>query len=379
MSKKYQNADSTLAWDLLASSGSGSTFVLKSWEWALFPPTWDAPYDVTIEKFNSSEDVTKREILTISARSWDVLTISARASQSCVQDDTADPKTRTADAKSFNSWDRVYMSITEDDFNWLETAINTTIPNTYATKEEVAEWDLTYNASSTWNDDYQVSIPNINEYKNWMKIYVKADVANVGACTCEVNSLWAVVVKKEQWTTDLDSWDWKANWIACLVYNSTWPVWQFSSNLAIVPVSWFSSSMRANRTATQSISNSTETKVQLNVEDYDVLWEFDNTTNYRFTALATWKYQVIASVHFQTAIDQKAFSAMIKVNGTSTTYIQNQSSWTWGFNVNVNEILNLTANDYVELWCRQNSWSSINIWPILWTWATTYMSISRIQ
>jgi hypothetical protein len=47
--------------------------------------------------------VTKKEVLTVSARSGDSFTISARATESCVQDESADPKVRSSNALSFSS------------------------------------------------------------------------------------------------------------------------------------------------------------------------------------------------------------------------------------------------------------------------------------
>lgn len=223
MSKKHNNADSTLAWDLLAS---WTNFVLKTWEGALFPPTWDAPYKVTHEHYEWSI-VTKREILTISARSTDAFTISARSSQICVQDDSADPKTRTQNALSFSSWDRVYMTINEDDFNDLVTFKDVTVPATYATKDEVKKWSLLYQSSSTWDDDYEINIPWLTSYVDWATYRFKADVANTWPSSLNATSLWAIALKKNQWTEDLITWDILANGIVTATYNSTWPVFQF--------------------------------------------------------------------------------------------------------------------------------------------------------
>jgi hypothetical protein len=119
----------------------------------LFPTTAEAPYDLKIEKYSGSVCV-KREVLTISARSGDAFTVSARASQSCVQDDSADPKTRTASALSFDSGDTVKLTLTEDDWNDLEEEVYTNIPADIETaktdlKKEIQKQSVVYGASST--------------------------------------------------------------------------------------------------------------------------------------------------------------------------------------------------------------------------------------
>jgi len=57
------------------------------------------------------------------------MTISARASETCVQDDSQDPKTRTANALAFSSGDSVKQTLTEDDYNNLEEEVYTNIPD----------------------------------------------------------------------------------------------------------------------------------------------------------------------------------------------------------------------------------------------------------
>ena len=223
MAKKYNNADTTLAWDM---SASATSFVVKAWEWALFPPTAEAPYKITHEHYEWSV-VKKREVLTVSARSGDAFTISARATESCVQDESADPKVRSSNALSFSSWDRVYISMTEEDWNDLQTFKETTVPDTYATKDEVKKSSLVYDASSEWSDAYNITISWLIAYVDWATYRFKADVANDWEATFEINSLWAIALKKNQWQDVLETWDIKAWWIVTATYNSTLSCFQF--------------------------------------------------------------------------------------------------------------------------------------------------------
>jgi hypothetical protein len=64
---------------------------------------------------------------------------------------------------------------------------------------------------------------------------------------------------------------------------------------------------RAYRASDQSISNNTDTKVQLNTENFDTANCFDSTTNYRFTPNVAGYYQ---------------FSAILNLGGTSVTNAQ---------------------------------------------------------
>jgi len=55
---------------------------------------------------------------------------------------------------------------------------------------------------------------------------------------------------------------------------------------------------RASKNSTQSISTSTWTKIQFNVEDWDTNSNYDNATNYRFTPTVAGYYQVDMQIEF---------------------------------------------------------------------------------
>lgn len=142
---------------------------------------------------------------------------------------------------------------------------------------------------------------------------------------------------------------------------------------------WFTSAARAYRNSTnQTISSTAATKVQLNAESYDISNEFDSTTNYRFTATNAWRY--IVEWHIRTnniAVDSDLY-AYIYINWAVYTRVAQQctvaSSNFW---ISINDILNLSANDYVELYVSSSD-SSYDV--LAWTsWPDTYMSIARIQ
>jgi len=74
------------------------TIVLATGYGQLFPTTNGR---VTVELWNASDEVIAREIIDYTTRSSDVLTGLTRAVESCVQDDTDNPRLRTANTLDF--------------------------------------------------------------------------------------------------------------------------------------------------------------------------------------------------------------------------------------------------------------------------------------
>ena len=79
------------------------------------------------------------------------------------------------------------------------------------------------------------------------------------------------------------------------------------ANIGFQLASSLAPAFKAYRAADQSISNSTDTKVQLNTEVFDTNNNFDSTTNYRFTPTVAGYYQ---------------FSAILNLGGTPVTNAQ---------------------------------------------------------
>lgn len=116
MASKYNNARSTLA---APFTSSGTSFVCKTWEGGIFPP-WQNDY--TIEKIVSWV-VTRRDVVK-ATRSGDVFAVNERNSQSCVQSDAADPKTRTSNPNNFDTGDFISLRVTEEDWDDVYNQIN---------------------------------------------------------------------------------------------------------------------------------------------------------------------------------------------------------------------------------------------------------------
>ena len=108
---------------------------------------------------------------------------------------------------------------------------------------------------------------------------------------------------------------------------------------------------------TQTIGNS-EAKVTFETEVYDEQGEYDNTTNYRFTAKKAGYYLVMAFVTFSDPQDQDRIYVSLKKNtGTylSTYWATHSGGSSPGYmSMAPFSIAYLAVNDYVEVYAR--SW-----------------------
>jgi len=124
--------------------------------------------------------------------------------------------------------------------------------------------------------------------------------------------------------------------------------------------------VRATATGGQSVPSGTPSKVQFNNETWDVHSEYDNTTNYRFTANSDGYYKIDVSFRFATAtwnIGTFIFIA-IYVNGVqysipfwltvvNTAYDKHM--------ITCFEMVNLSAYDYVEIYVYQGDGVAHNL------------------
>jgi len=90
-----------------------------------------------------------------------------------------------------------------------------------------------YGASSGGTDAYAITVPHTVAYANGMRFRFKADVGNTTAATLNVNGLGAITIKKNH-DQDLETGDIEANQIVEVIYNSTGPVMEMTSQSAIV-------------------------------------------------------------------------------------------------------------------------------------------------
>ena len=116
-----------------------------------------------------------------------------------------------------------------------------------------------------------------------------------------------------------------------------------------------SSSARAYLGTDQTgVSNLTWTKVELDSENWDTRGEMDTTTNHRFTATDAGKYLVVAGIAFSAAVTTYGWIA-IYVNGAQLRLGPKTEALGGKVLTHMSTILDLEANDYVELWGYFNS------------------------
>ena len=113
--------------------------------------------------------------------------------------------------------------------------------------------------------------------------------------------------------------------------------------------------------ANQVIPSATFTKVQLNAKNYDSQGEFDEITNYRFTAKKAGYYFITGTVYWNTFTDQCRLVVLLYKNGSTGPWNATRASGTSYIQNTVNDIMYLAANDYIELWAWQDSGANVEI------------------
>lgn len=106
----YQTENNASSYLSTALSSSWTIIVVNDWD--IFPSAF--PFLLTLEHYNDDWNVIKREIVKCIARNWNNLTIERKA-ESCVADDTANPKILQQNAWTFVAGDSVWLTIT----SWL--------------------------------------------------------------------------------------------------------------------------------------------------------------------------------------------------------------------------------------------------------------------
>lgn len=116
--------------------------------------------------------------------------------------------------------------------------------------------------------------------------------------------------------------------------------------------------------ASQTLTNSTWTKITLNAEEYDVGSYFDSTTNYRFTPLVAGYYQINGRVEMDSLPAAGGVTLAIYKNGSihKRGNRLTNSSGANPLDPVVHSIVYLNGStDYVEFYINQVSGGSLNI------------------
>lgn len=114
------------------------------------------------------------------------------------------------------------------------------------------------------------------------------------------------------------------------------------------------SGCRAYRSSNQTINNNSETVMQFNTETYDLGGEWDNATNYRFTATNAGVYLVRVGATFEAATNNTILA--IRVNGTAKAKATKNMAAAYEI-AECTAIVNLTAGQYIDATVVQNNGS----------------------
>ncbi len=141
------------------------------------------------------------------------------------------------------------------------------------------------------------------------------------------------------------------------------------------------SRMRATKATTQSIPNAAWTIVQYNTEMFDNLNEYDNATNYRFTATAAGYYSVSASLLSANAAWDAGESWLLSLykNGVqynNGVYSQSGIAVTAHKHSLVNDTIYLAVNDYIDMRGYHNQGAAVNTHTDA---AYNYFSVHRLS
>ena len=190
------NASTTLtAW----ISPSSTTLIVENGD---ILPT--APFLLTLEHFDN-EKVTVREIVKCIAKVWNILTIQ-RGAWTCVQDDSATPKTQNNTPHSFSVWDVASIYWTSEQVQDIQNEIEKKL-----NIDDFQAWTYVYGATSTWTDTYSITIPwTITSYSVGQVFRFMADVENTWNATLNVNWIWAIEILKNHdqhlQSGDIEAW-----------------------------------------------------------------------------------------------------------------------------------------------------------------------------
>jgi hypothetical protein len=115
----------------------------------------------------------------------------------------------------------------------------------------------------------------------------------------------------------------------------------------------------AHANGNQDITNNTDTKVEIDTEILDSDGKFD-TSNNRFTPTVAGYYIINGIARFDTSTTIS--SARIKIYKNGSNYYEiDVFKDTEDFSLSISQVVYLDTDDYVELYVRQNSGSTLAI------------------
>jgi len=121
--------------------------------------------------------------------------------------------------------------------------------------------------------------------------------------------------------------------------------------------------MYVEASASTSVATATYTKVAFDQVVFNEGGTYDSTTNYRWTPGTAGKYVLCASIRWAGTTSADQWQCAVRINGqvpydTNEGMYHSQAAADWGNNLTVG-ILELDADDYVEVWAYQTSGGTV--------------------
>lgn len=140
------------------------------------------------------------------------------------------------------------------------------------------------------------------------------------------------------------------------------------------------SGCRVTQDTAQTIANTTWTKVQYETEDWDNQNEYDNVTNFRFTALKDGKYTIKAAL-LSASVSWTAGEYWLlecHENGAAAIsgWEQVDGSVTKNAFVDVIDDINLVIGDYIEIYVKHNQGGNVDT---IGSAVYSYFSVMKLQ
>lgn len=121
------------------------------------------------------------------------------------------------------------------------------------------------------------------------------------------------------------------------------------------------SGVHARVSAAQSIPSAVNTKVQFNNVVFDINNEYDETTNYRFTAAVEGYYMLYSQIRFDTTVTASVAAILVTKNG-GTNFLEGRAKTLDSFvPISVSGVIQLDAGEYIEIYAYQSTGAAINI------------------
>lgn len=206
-------------------SSTATTIQVQSWQWER---RWNNfPTIATLEKYDSDGKVIQREIVLITARSGDVLTVQRKAFD-CFPTD--DDNVMIKKSRSFDEWDTLSNYIAKEYLDKINDAINDIYDN----------WDERIKAIPTWwlwieITDWNVRVWNEEFYFAWWTTTLTNNATNYvmldWAWTIHIDTTWrnqkyvkVATITTSWWAiTNIKQWKMDAIWW------ELWWLWWFKN------------------------------------------------------------------------------------------------------------------------------------------------------